>query len=116
MYETRHSRPLTRAKYIVRLARHGTVALAVVIVSIAVGMIGYEYFEALRWRDAFLEVAMLLGGMGPVHAPQTDAGKLFAGMFALYAGMIFLVVSGILFAPMVHRLLHRFHWEEHGGA
>ena len=77
-------------------------------------MAGYEYFEGLAWRDAFLNAAMLLGGMGPVETPQTPGGKLFAGLYALYAGLVFLIVAGILFAPGVHRLLHRFHWDATG--
>jgi hypothetical protein len=77
-------------------------------------MSGYMYFERLGWLDAFLNAAMLLGGMGPVNSLRTAGGKLFAGLYALYAGLVFLVVAGILFAPLVHRLFHRFHWEEKG--
>jgi hypothetical protein len=62
--------------------------------------------------DAFLNASMLLGGMGPVDAPRTSAGKLFAGIYALYAGLVFLVIVGIILAPIVHRILHRFHWQE----
>ncbi len=83
-----------------------------VCLSVGLGMWGYEHYEALAWRDAFLESAMLLGGMGPVHSPQTPDGKLFAGLYALYAGLIFLVLMGIVFAPIVHRMLHRFHWQQ----
>jgi len=75
------------------------------------GIAGYEYFEDLPWRDAFLNAAMLMGGMGPVDAPRTDGGKVFAGLYALYAGLVFLVASGLVFAPIAHRVLHRFHWE-----
>jgi hypothetical protein len=75
-------------------------------------MSGYVYFESLSWTDAFLNAAMLLGGMGPVNAPITEGGKLFAGWYALYAGLIFLVVAGVLGAPVVHRVLHRFHLDE----
>ena len=63
------------------------------------------------FHDAFLNAAMLLGGMGPIHAPTTTGGKIFAGLYALYAGLFFLVIMGLLFAPELHRLLHRFHWE-----
>jgi hypothetical protein len=75
-------------------------------------MAGYEYFEHLEWRDAFLNAAMLMGGMGPVDAPRTPGGKLFAGVYALYAGLGFLVAAGLMFTPVVHRVLHKFHWEE----
>jgi hypothetical protein len=73
---------------------------------------GYMHYERLPWRDAFLNSAMLLGGMGPVDAPRTPGGKLFAGAYALYAGLVFLVAIAIVVAPLVHRLLHRFHWDE----
>lgn len=111
MYEQRHVRPLTHAEFVGRLARHAAAALGLMILSLVIGMAGYEYFEDLAWRDAFLDAAMLLGGMGPVHTPVTPGGKLFAGCYALYAGIVFLVVAGLLLAPVVHRLLHRFHWE-----
>ena len=74
-------------------------------------MAGYRYYERLPWLDAFLNAAMLLGGMGPVEDPQTAGGKLFAGLYALYAGPVFLVATAIILAPVVHRLLHKFHWE-----
>ena len=82
--------------------------------SLIMGMAGYEYFESLEWRDAFLNAAMLLGGMGPVEAPHSRGGKVFAGLYALYAGLVFLIVAAILLAPVVHRLLHRFHWDGDG--
>ena len=80
-------------------------------VSLFVGMVGYESFENLAWRDAFINSAMLLGGMGPVNAPVTNGGKIFAGLYALYAGLVFLVILAIIFTPVIHRLLHTFHWE-----
>jgi len=78
-------------------------------------MWGYMHFERLRLLDAFLNAAMLLGGMGPIEQPQTDGGKLFAGIYALYAGLVVLAVAGIILAPMMHRFLHRFHLEEDEG-
>ncbi len=85
--------------------------MGLVVGSLLLGMAGYAYFEGLAWRDAFLNAAMLLGGMGPVDAPRTDGGKVFAGLYALYAGLVFLVAVAIMLAPVVHRLLHKFHWE-----
>ena len=98
------------------MASHVAVAAALVGVSLLAGMGGYEHYEHLHWRDAFLNTAMLLGGMGPVDAPRTNGGKLFAGIYALYAGGVFLIVAGLLLAPVFHRILHRFHWEVGGGA
>ena len=71
-----------------------------------------QYFEQLPWRDAFLNSAMLLGGMGPVEPPRTDAGKLFAGVYALYAGLVFLIAVGLVLTPVLHRMMHKFHWEQ----
>ena len=112
LYEHRQLRPLPRSQFFRRLAVHFAAAVILMLGSLLMGMAGYQYFEALDWRDAFLNAAMLLGGMGPVNAPQTPGGKLFAGLYALYAGLVFLIVAGILFAPAVHRLLHRFHWDD----
>ena len=112
MYEHRRVPPLPSHRFYARVVRHFLAAVMLVCLSVGLGMWGYEHYEALAWRDAFLESAMLLGGMGPVHSPQTPDGKLFAGLYALYAGLIFLVLMGIVFAPIVHRMLHRFHWQQ----
>jgi hypothetical protein len=115
MYEHRSRPPLTRGAFFLRMLWHFLLAVAFVGVSLGAGMIGYLYFEpkdVKTWRDAFLNAGMLLGGMGPVHNPATDGGKVFAGLYALYAGLVFLVAAGLLFAPIFHRLLHRFHWEQ----
>ena len=111
-YEPRSRQPISRAGFALRVLQHGTVALVVLVFSLALGMAGYEHFENLPWRDAFLNAAMLMGGMGPVDPPRTDDGKLFAGLYALYAGLVFLAAAGLVLAPVVHRLLHKFHWSE----
>jgi hypothetical protein len=117
MYENRSRPLLTRRQFVLRLSRHALLALAVVTFSLLVGMAGYMYFEHLAWRDAFLNCAMLLGGMGPVDAPHSNGGKLFAGVYALYAGLVFIASAGVLFAPVVHRVLHKLHRAEmHDGA
>jgi len=112
MYESRHQPPLPRAKFVWRLATHLALALGLLVVSLAAGMVGYVLFERLSWIDAFLNAAMLLGGMGPVNAPQSTAGKLFAGVYALYAGLVFIVTAALVFTPIVHRVIHHFHWNE----
>ena len=93
------------------MLHHVVFVFALLAVSMAIGMWGYEHFESLAWRDAFLNSSMLLGGMGPVDPLKTPAGKLFAGFFALYAGVVFLFSAGLLIAPVAHRILHKFHWE-----
>lgn len=112
MYESKRHPPIPRAHFIRRLLGHFLAAMALLATSLFAGMAGYEYFEHLAWRDAFINSAMLLGGMGPVNAPQSDGGKMFAGLYALYAGLVFLIVLAIIFTPVIHRVLHTFHWEE----
>lgn len=112
MYESKAHPPIPKAHFIRRVLVHFFAALALLLASLVAGMVGYEHFEDLPWRDAFVNSAMLLGGMGPVNAPLTNGGKLFAGIYALYAGLVFLVILGIIFTPVIHRLLHTFHWEQ----
>jgi hypothetical protein len=82
-----------------------------VVAALAIGVIGYHGLENLRWVDSILNASMILGGMGPVTVLQTSGGKLFASGYALFSGVIFLVVAGLLFAPIFHRLLHHFHMD-----
>ena len=112
MYEHRHQHPLARPHFVRRMLAHISVAAALIAVSLGGGMIGYHSLEALSWQDAFLNAAMLLGGMGPVDPPRTEAGKLFAGCYALYAGLVFLVAAGLIVAPAFHRMMHVFHWDD----
>lgn len=112
MYEHRRVAPLPPARFLLRLGAHFALAGGLVVLSLAGGMAGYRHFEGLGWRDAFVESAMLLGGMGPIRAPQTDGGKLFAGCYALYAGLVFIVTAGVMLAPVVHRIMHLLHWEQ----
>jgi hypothetical protein len=107
-------KPLARPDVFVRrLIWNGVVGLAIVTVSLGVGMAGYHGFEGLPWIDAFLNASMILSGMGPLAQPATLGGKLFAGIYALYSGLAVLFVAGVIFGPVVHRFLHRFHVEDH---
>lgn len=111
MYEPRHAPPIPHTRFALRVALHVIAAQILVGFSLFVGMLGYRHFEGMAWLDAFLNAAMLLGGMGPVKtAGLSDAGKLFAGLYALYAGLVFIAAMGIMLAPVVHRLMHLFHW------
>jgi hypothetical protein len=112
MYEHRSHPLLAPRRFLLRVLRHFALAAALLAFSLSIGMAGYEHYEHLPWRDAFLNAAMLLGGMGPVNNPVTPAGKLFAGCYALYAGLIFIFAAGIILAPLVHRMLHLLHCEE----
>jgi hypothetical protein len=85
---------------------------SVVVLSLFLGMLGYRVFEQFSWTDSFLNAAMLMGGMGPMGELKTEAGKLFAGFYALYCGLVFIIAVGLLIAPVFHRFLHKFHLEE----
>ncbi len=111
MYESKKQAPLPHASFLRRLLLHLFLALALLCFSLLAGMAGYAYFERLGWVDGFLNSAMLLGGMGPVHLPLTTGGKLFAGLYALYAGLVFIATAALMFTPVMHRLLHKFHWD-----
>ncbi|HEX9053235.1 MAG TPA: hypothetical protein VF841_22085 [Anaeromyxobacter sp.] len=115
VYEHRTAPPIPLRRFLRRLATHVLVATGLVVASLGAGMAGYAHFERLGWIDAFLNAAMLMGGMGPVDSPRTDSGKVFAGAYALYCGLVFLVAVGIAAAPVLHRLLHRFHWIDESG-
>ena len=112
MYEPRSAPLAPPAVFLWRVIRHAVVASVLVLGSLGAGMAGYMHYERLAWRDAFLNAAMLLGGEGPVASPATPGGKVFAGLYALYSGLIFLVAVGIVLAPIVHRLRHQFHLEQ----
>lgn len=112
MYESKTQAPLSHVHFAQRLLLHVSLALSLLVVSLGVGMLGYSHFERFSLLDAFLNSAMLLGGMGPVNPPVTAGGKLFAGLYALYAGLVFIVTAALVFAPIVHRILHKFHWDE----
>jgi hypothetical protein len=108
-FETRRQQLASPDVFRRRLVRSFAVGSLMVAVSLAVGMVGYGVTESLTPLDAFLNASMILSGMGPLHNPKTDAGKLFAGIYALYSGFAVLVIAGVTFAPAIHRVLHRFH-------
>jgi hypothetical protein len=87
------------------------IAGGIIAISLGAGIVGYEYYERLGTRDAFLNAAMILGGMGPVKTDLSEDGKVFAGIYALYSGLVFVVAAGVLVAPLLHRLLHSVHYD-----
>jgi hypothetical protein len=109
LFETRGQPLLSRPAFFKRQLKHVGIVLLIIGGSLLIGMAGYHFLENLSWVDAFLNSAMLLGGMGPVDPLHTVAGKIFAGLYSLYSGIVFLIVAGVLFAPIFHRMLHHFH-------
>ena len=93
------------------MLRHGAAVIPLGVATLGIGMAIYHFVEGLPWADSFLNAAMLLGGMGPVNPLHTTAGKWLAGLYALFAGIVFLVLAGVMLAPIIHHVLHKFHLE-----
>jgi len=111
MFEHRSSPLLSRRAFYRRVVNCFLLSQVLVVAALGLGMAGYHFFENMGWVDAFVNAAMILSGMGPVATLQTDAGKIFAGCYALFSGLVFITVTGIVLAPVAHRALHKFHLE-----
>jgi len=112
MFEHKKESLLSREAFILRLLRHGGIGFAILGLALGIGVTGYRWAEDMSWMDALVNASMILGGMGPVNELHTTGGKIFASFYALFSGLVFLVVIGVLLAPIFHRFLHRFHLEE----
>jgi hypothetical protein len=110
-FEHRRQQPIGRRHFVRRLLRHAGYGGILIAASAVAGTVGYRVLAGFSWVDSFLNACMLLGGMGPVGDLPNDAAKLFASIFALYSGLVFLILAGLLLAPVFHRVLHKFHWE-----
>jgi hypothetical protein len=109
---SRRHKPLPpRPVFARRLLKGSLIGAVILTTSLGAGMCGYHFLIGLSWIDALLNASMILTGMGPVAQVTTDAGKIFASVYALFSGVVFLAASGVAFAPVVHRFLHRFHLE-----
>lgn len=111
MFEHRRQALLPRRPFYARLIRSVVIAAIIVMASLGLRMAGHHFLEGLSWLDAFLNASMILSGMGPVASIQTAGGKFFAGCYALFSGLAFITSIGVVFAPIFHRLLHKFHTE-----
>ena len=98
-----------RKEFVSRQIQYLAFALVILLLSIGIGTVGYHVFGNLKWLDSFLNASMILTGMGPVDRMETDGGKVFSALYALFSGVAFLTFVGVLFAPVYHRFLHRFH-------
>lgn len=111
-FERRAAPLASHTVFLGRLARSLLFAIALIAIALAIGMVGYRITESMDWLDAFLNASMLLGGMGEVDPLHTDAGKLFAGSYALFCGLLIVITSGVVLAPILHRVLHAMHIED----
>ena len=110
MYEKVSKPVIPRRQFRSRLARSLLLGSSMIVVSLMIGMAGFmHYFPKMDWADAFVNASMLLSGMGPLAQPETTAAKLFSGIYALFAGLMLVMTTGVIFAPLVHRFLHLMH-------
>jgi hypothetical protein len=110
-FEHRRDKLISRRRFLRRMG--GAVALwfAVIALGLAIGIAGYAYFEGMPLVDAYVNAAMILSGMGPVGELKSTAGKIFAGSYAIFSGLVIIIATSIVLAPIIHRILHRFHVE-----
>jgi hypothetical protein len=111
MFEHRKDRLLPRREFVLRLGWSVAAGTCLILISLSIGMIGYHTLGGLPWIDAFVDAAMILSGMGPVAPLHGNAAKVFAGCYAIYCGIALIATTGIIFAPLIHRSLHKFHLE-----
>ena len=109
MFESKSQRVASRVKFFRRVAFSLALAVAVLAFGLSVGITGYHFIAGLGWIDSLLEASMILGGMGPVNQLASDGVKVFASLYALFSGLVFIAVMGVVLSPIVHRFLHTFH-------
>lgn len=114
MYESKKERLLTRAQFVRRVLLHVSLALGSAAAALVTGVLGYHYIAELPWIDALLNASMILGGMGPVDPLRSDGAKIFASLYALFSGLLFIGVLAVIVVPFVHRMMHRLHIDEEG--
>jgi hypothetical protein len=110
-YEHQSQPLLTRRRFLLRLVGHTLLAITIILIALFIGVAGYHFIGGLAWIDSLLNASMILGGMGPVDPLTSVPAKLFASFYALFAGVAFLAIAGVLIAPVAHRFLHHLHLE-----
>lgn len=111
-FEHKKTPVLSKRDFLWRQLRYALYTAALVIFSLLMGMVGYHYTAGLSWLDSLYNSSMILTGMGPVNVLADDGAKWFASFYALYSGVAFLTMAGVLLAPMIHRILHILHVED----
>jgi hypothetical protein len=112
MYENRREKLLTRTEFALRVLWHFSAAILAIALALFAGVLGYRYLGGLGWVDSLLNASMILGGMGPVDTLKTDGAKVFASLYALFSGLLFIGLLGLLLAPFIHRVMHKLHIDE----
>jgi hypothetical protein len=110
-FERRRQRPLSRRRFAGRMLKAIGLWCVLAVVGLAIGMAGYAGFEGMSLTDSYVNAAMILSGMGPMGELKTAAGKIFAGSYAIFSGLLLIIATGFVLAPIFHRVLHHFHVE-----
>lgn len=111
-FERKHERLAPVGIFAKRVAASLVIALGMIAIALVIGVSGYHWLAGFDCVDSFLEASMILGGMGPVNQLQTDGAKMFASLYALFSGLMFVGIMGVVLSPIVHRFLHKFHIDE----
>ena len=111
-FERRHQRLAPIDVFLKRIAASWLISVGLLLVALTIGITGYHLLAGFGWVDSLLEASMLLGGMGPVNPLPNDAAKVFASIYALFSGLLFIVIMGVVLSPLAHRVLHKFHIDE----
>lgn len=112
MFERRQEKLAPLSVFVRRMAASVCMAVILIAAALCIGIIGYHRLAGFGWVDSFLEASMILGGMGPVNTLATTGAKLFASLYALFSGLVFIAIMGIVLAPVTHRMLHKFHIDD----
>jgi hypothetical protein len=112
MFERKHEKLAPMSTFIRRMALSVVMAGALITVALTIGILAYHWIAGFDWVDSLLEASMILGGMGPINPLHTDGAKVFASGYALFSGLVFIAIMGIVLAPVTHRMLHKFHMDE----
>lgn len=109
MYERTSDRLISTERFLWRVTKHALYVLGLLALSVLAGALGFVYVEGYGIEDAILHSAHVLAGLGLIQLPESYAGRLFAALFGLYASLFFLAAFSVIFAPIVHRILHKLH-------
>lgn len=112
MFEHKRTPPIGNREFARRVIRHLAIAAVLIACALGAGVLGYHFLGKLNWTDSLLNASMILGGMGPVDPLPNDSAKVFASIYALFSGLVFIAIAGFMLAPFMHRMLHKFHWDD----
>ena len=112
MFEQKHEKLATNSVFIKRMFASVLMAIGLIAGALLIGILGYHHLADFNWIDSLLEASMILGGMGPINALASMDAKIFASGYALFSGLIFIAIMGIILTPVTHRMLHKFHLDE----